>query len=112
MKNYIAPPQGLKPVAPKARKKCLPFFPPKVKIYIFGAFCEGNGLFKEVVEGKLDFLYNFCRFLAIFSHFYSFWCIFIVHCGGVFGHFSDILRICWGHPRNFFGRFGSNFGHF
>ena len=40
--------------------------------FFFGAFLEGNGLFWEVVVGKIDFLNNFCRFLPIFRHFYCF----------------------------------------
>ena len=28
-------------------------------VVVFGAFCEGNGLFREVVVGKIYFLYNF-----------------------------------------------------
>ena len=78
-------------------------------------------LFREVVVEKIDFLYNCFHFLANFAnfanfcHFYSFWCIFTLHCGSVFGHFSDIFRICWdflGDPRELFRRFWGNFDHF
>ena len=87
------------------------------KLYLFFAKGEKKMVyfpkeFREVVVEKIDFLYNFChffghfcRFLVIFSYFYSFWCIFTLHCGG---HFPNIFRICWnflGDPRELFRRF-------
>ena len=41
-------------------------FSPKAEKVFLVHFLEGNGLFWEIVVGKIDFSYNFCRFLAIF----------------------------------------------
>ena len=45
--------------------------------------------------------------MAIFTLFGAFS---LFHCGGVFGHFSHIFRICWdflGDPANYFANFGA-----
>ena len=52
-------------------------------VFCFSAFCVGNGLFREVVVEKIDFLNIFCRFLAIFADFWPFLTIFTF-----FGAFS------------------------
>ena len=54
----------------------------------------------EVVVGKIDFSDNFWRFLL-------FWCIFILHCGSVFGDFSDIFGIRWDFLAIYFANFGA-----
>ena len=44
------------------------------------------------------------------AHFLLFWCIFILHCGNVFGHFADIFGIRWdfmGAPAIYFADFGA-----
>ena len=74
-------------------KQIFNFFSPKAFIF-FVHFWEGNGLLGEVVVGKIDFIYTFYLFLSIFGHFYSFYS-FILHCVGVFDHFSDIFST---HP--------------
>ena len=86
----------------RRREKINIFSSPKA-VFFFGAFLEGNGLLGEVVVGKIDFLI----FFADFWSFLRFLCIFIVHCGNVFGHFSDIFGIRWdclGYTRELFRR--------
>ena len=78
-------------------------------------FLEGNCLLGEVVAGKIDYyFFNFCRFLAIFSHFYSFWCIFIAVGAflAIFPIFLGFVGIFWGTPANYFADFGAILDHF
>ena len=70
--------------------------------------------FGKLLSGKIDFSYNVCLFLGIFT----FLVHFHVHRGSVFGHVSDIFGIRWdflGTPANHFADFGgilAIFDHF
>ena len=71
-------------------------------------FLEGNGLFGEVVAGKIDFSYNFCRFLPILSHFYFFGAFSFCIVGAFLAIFPIFLGFVWdflGDPRDLFRRF-------
>ena len=84
---------------------CIPIF---FKTFFFAegefffAFLEGNGLFWEVVVGKIDFLNIFGRFVPIFRHFYFFGAFSFCTMGAflaIFPIFLGFVGIFWGTPR-------------
>ena len=71
----------------------------------------------EVVVEKIDFLYNFCHFLAIFADFWSCFAIFTLFGAfllctvgaflAIFPIFLGFVGIFWGTPANYFADFGA-----
>ena len=82
-----------------------------------GLLCTLNDFVREVVVEKIDFLYNFCHFLAIFANFRSFFAIFTLFgafslctVGAflvVFPIFVGFVGIFSGTPVNYFVDFGA-----
>ena len=112
---YIDPPAGGRPTSRRRRDFFFDFFSPIA--ILFWCISFGNDLFREVVVEKIDFLYNFFHFLAIFANFWSFFAIFTLFgafslctVGAffvIFPIFLGFVGIFWGTPANYFADFGA-----
>ena len=91
------------------------------KAIFFSAFPYGDVLFREVVAGKINCLYNFCRLWQFFANFWPFLVIVTLFSAAsiyTVGDFLAIFTICLDFVGISLGtptivcRFWGNFGHF